>query len=267
MPRVAVPGAEIFYRLEGEGPPLLLIRGYGSHSGWWDPLFLEPLRQRFRLILYDHRGTGGSTHLRGEYSMRRLADDAASLLLGMGLEGVGVFGLSMGGMVAQELALGYPSLVGGLVLGATHCGGERAVPPRPEAARALAERAAGKGVGREWLQAVFTPAFAAGERETVRRYLERAALDPVPPEIVEMQKRAVAEFDSWERLPRVAAPTLVLHGEDDAVVPADNARRLAGRIPGARLELLPGVGHDFTVQAPRRSARLLLGFLQPAPGS
>ena len=261
MPKVAVPGGEIDYRLVGEGRALLLIRGYGSHKGWWDPRFLEPLSRHLQLILYDHRGTGGSSHYGGEYTIELLAGDAASLLLGLGLEKVGVFGLSMGGMVAQELALGWPSLVGRLVLGATHCGGERALPPSPRTARALKARAAGEGVEEEWLRAVFTADFVIREKEAVGSYLQRAAQDPVPAETVSLQAEAVAGFDSWGRLPRLSVPTLILHGEEDGIVPVENGRLLSERIPGSRLLTFPGVGHDFTAQVPREAAAAIISFL------
>ncbi len=261
MPRMAVPGAEISYLMAGAGYPLLLLRGYASHMGWWDPRFLAPLKESLLLVLLDHRGTGGSIHHGGEYTIRRLADDAASLLLGLGMEGVGVFGLSMGGMVAQELALSYPALVGRLALGATHCGGARALPPTPCAARALAARASGEGVEEEWLKAVFMPDFVKRDREAIRSYLKRAFADPVPMETVRLQAEAVAGFDSWERLPRLRIPTLILHGEEDGIVPPENARLLSERIPRSRLLTFPGVGHDFTVQMPEDAASAILSFM------
>lgn len=261
MPAAAVPGAVIHYEAEGEGPPLLLMRGYGSHSGWWEPSFLQALRERFRVIVYDHRGTGLSEHLRGDYTIRVLADDAACLLACLDAGPAHVFGLSMGGMVAQELALDYPARVDRLVLGATHCGGRRVVMPPPEVASLLASRSGGTEVSDEWLRTVFSPGFSWRCVEATRAYLARAAVRPVPPEVVRLQAGAVAAFDTWERLPGICAPTLVLHGEYDLIVPSANARVLGERIPGARVVVLKGMGHDFTVQDPRGTASLLTSFL------
>lgn len=264
MPLMEVPGGSINYAVEGSGEPLLMIRGYGSHLGWWEPSFKAALKERFSLILYDHRGTGRSVHGEGEYTIARLADDAAALLAGLGVDEARLFGLSMGGMVAQEVALRHPALPSVLVLGATHCGGERVVMPSPEVARILlarADLAESEGVREEWLEAVFTPGFAGENPEAAAAYLERAAVLPVPPEVVRLQAAAVAAFDSWDRLPDIRTPTWVLHGELDSIVPPANARVLEERIPFARAVFLPELGHDFTAQDPRYSARLLTGML------
>lgn len=261
MPTVAVPGAQIHYETGGAGDPLLLMRGYGSHSGWWEPAFLATLRERFTCIVYDHRGTGLSEHLGGEYTIRLLADDAACLLVGLGVESAHVFGLSMGGMVAQELALNYPALVNRLVLGATNCGGRHAVMPAPEVVRLLASRTGQVEVNQEWLCTVFAPGFAWRCADAVRSYLARAAIRPVPPEVVRMQSKAVYAFDTWARLPELRLPTLVLHGEYDLIVPPANAVILGERIRGSRVVILAGMGHDFTVQDPCGTAERLAGFL------
>jgi 3-oxoadipate enol-lactonase len=263
MPTAVVPGAIIYYEMNGEGPPLLLARGYGSHSGWWEPSFLAALRERFTVIVYDHRGTGRSRHLEGDYTIPALAGDAVCLLEALGTGPAHVYGHSMGGMVAQELALGHPYRVDRLVLGATHCGGRHAVMPAPEVVRLLASRAGGAEMGGEWLRTVLTPGFARRHADKTAAYLERAAVLPVPPEVVGLQADAVSAFDTWDRLSGLRAPTLVLHGGDDLVVPPANARVLGGRIPGARVEMLAGMGHDFTVQDPAASAALLTAFLNP----
>lgn len=264
MPFMRVPGARIHYVVEGAGEPLLMIRGYGSHLGWWEPSFRRALAERFSLILYDHRGTGESVHEGGDYTVAVLANDAVALLRGLGIGKARVFGLSMGGMVAQEIALREPELVDTLVLGATHCGGDKAVPPEPEVMRILlarAELASGSELPAEWVDAVFTPGYAREDPEAVAAYLERAAALPTPPEIVRLQALAVAAFDSWERLPSIAVPTWILHGERDAIVPPRNALVLESRIPFARAVFLPGTGHDFTAQNPRYAAWLLIGML------
>ncbi len=264
MALIEVPGGELYCEVAGSGEPLLLIRGYGSHLGWWEPEFLQALRERFTLVLYDHRGTGWSSHREGDYTIARLADDAAALLSSLGIENARVFGLSMGGMVAQEIALRHPGLTSVLVLGATNCGGERTVAPAPEVIKILLARAdastAGE-VGRDWLEAVFTPAFVRENPDAVAAYLERAEVLPTAPEVVRLQAEAVAAFSSWDRLPGISVPTWILHGELDSIVPPANARLLEGRIPFARTVFLPGMGHDFTAQNPRYAAWLLTGML------
>lgn len=263
MALMEIPGAQLHYRVAGEGEPLLMIRGYGSHLGWWDPRFLDELRLDFTLILYDHRGTGRSRHEGGEYTIARLADDASALLEGLGLKKVHVFGLSLGGMVAQELALRHPNRVRVLVLGATNCGGHKAVPPDPEVAGLLLARARSGGeMGEEWMRAVFTPEFVRENPGAVEAYRKRAAVLPTPPHILGLQVRAVSSFDTWDRLPRITHPTWIVHGERDVIVPPANALVLRMRIPWSCPVILPGLGHDFPAQDPSYSSWIMRGILR-----
>ena len=262
MALLDVPGAQLHYRLAGEGEPLLMIRDYGSHLEWWDPLFVRELQQRFTLVLYDHRGTGRSRHEGGDYTLPRLADDAAALLEGLGIKKANVFGLSMGGMVAQELALRYPHLIKVLVLGATNCGGEYAVHPAPEVVSLLASRAEGGGeMSEEWMHAVFTPEFVTKNPGAVKAYQERAAVLPTPTDILGLQVQAVSSFNTWDRLPQVSMPTWILHSERDVIVPPPNAFILRLRIPLASALILPGLGHDFPAQDPLYSSWIIKAIL------
>ncbi len=264
MSLMELPDAVIHYQVEGAGDPILLIRGYGSHLGWWHPAFIDALKPHFSLILYDHRGTGKSEHRGGEYSIPVLADDAAKLLEAIGIEEAIIFGLSMGGMVAMEMALSYPQRVKGLILGATHCGGEEMVPPSEKVIAALLSRAGATGTGEineEWLSLAFTPEFVSGNPGAVEAYLARAASLPTPPEIMKMQAAAVANFSIWGRLQKIKAPTWILHGKEDAVVPRENAEILVERIPGARVTYLNGLGHDFPAQEPVYTAGVILAML------
>jgi len=264
MPTLEVPGAEINYEISGSGEPLLMIRGVGSHLGWWNSDFKAALQDRFSLVLYDHRGTGGSVHKDGEYTIPLIADDAATLLQGLGIEKAHIFGISLGGMVAQEIVLRHPQVVKTLVLGCTHCGGERVVWPSPEVVQILLARAqeeSGGKVGQAWLEAAFTSEFVQENPKVIAGYTEKAADRPTSPDIYRLQAMAAAAFDAWERLPSITAPTWIMHGERDAMIPPENAFVPENRIPFAHLILLPGMGHDFTVQNPFYSAWLLTGIL------
>lgn len=244
MPTLEVPGAEINYEISGSGEPLLMIRGIGSHLGWWHPEFKAALEERFSLILYDHRGTGGSVHKDGEYTIPLLADDAAALLQGLGIDKAHVFGISLGGMVAQEIALRHPQVVKTLVLGCTHCGGERVVWSSPEVLQIVLARSqeeSGGKVDQAWLEAAFTPEFVQENPEAIAGYVERAVDRPTPPDIYRLQAMAAAAFNSWERLPSIATPAWILHGERDIIMLPENALVLEERIPFARLILLPGI--------------------------
>jgi pimeloyl-ACP methyl ester carboxylesterase len=265
MPSMKLPGARINYEVRGTGEPLLLIRGYGSHLGWWDPDFLSLLEENFQLILYDHRGTGRSIHSEGEYSILTLASDTASLIQKLGFKKVNVFGLSLGGMVAQELAINWPKLIKSLVLGATHCGGKTLVPPTPEVMQTILARAKeGKHepIDDAWLAITFTPAFLLENPAAVQAYLKRAAHLPTEPEIVSLQAQAAATFDTCDRIPAITAPTWILHGQFDSIVPIGNAFVLQSRIPFSRLLILPGMGHEFTAQNPTYAAWVMANILQ-----
>ena len=259
MSMARVGDANIEYYIEGSGPPLLLISGFTAQaSGWSDP-FVELLQRHFQTIRYSHRGTGTSDRLSGEITLRDLADDAAGILTALGIEKAHVLGVSMGGMIAQELALDHPQRVQGLVLGCTTCSGSShshreggAVPAAPEVIALLTPE---PGLSREdqvrrsW-PAVTTPEFLESHRDVMEERLRVSLINPTPIETAMRQMAAVQAFDSFDRLPQIKAPTLVLHGDRDVLVPVANAHVLKDRIRGAELHIVHGAGHLFTFEFP-----------------
>lgn len=259
MTVIDVGDIHLDYERSGPGPPLLMIMGMsGTALSWGRPL-LEDLRRDFDVIAYDHRGVGASSRLEGPTSIRQLAEDAAGLLDALDLDSVHVFGISMGGMVAQELALARPERIRTLTLGCTYCGGPNSVRGNEEGYRRVAQaRRSGDrdaAVRASWEMNV-SPAFAANDEQYdafVARSMRRAVAVPV---IVE-QARAIAAHDTSGRLGQIELPTLVIHGTVDQLLPVANGRQIAELIPGARLEVLEGVGHMFFVERPERTAELL----------
>jgi len=242
-----------------DGPPLLLIMGMsGTALHWGDP-FLDELRRDFDVIAFDHRGVGASTHLVGEISIADMASDAAALLAALGIDSAHVLGISMGGMIAQELALGWPERVRTLTLGCTYCGGPGGELSAPEVLQKLSaammsgdrERAFRTG----W-EVNVSPAFAAND-EAWRRFRavgeERAVAVPV----VLAQLRACAAHDTHDRLGELAMPTLVIHGTLDQMLPVGNGHTIAALIDSSQLEILEGIGHLFFWELPEHSAELL----------
>ncbi|HZQ36266.1 MAG TPA: alpha/beta fold hydrolase, partial [Dehalococcoidia bacterium] len=251
MPHVRLAYCSLYYAERGAGPPLLLLMGLGgSHRSWGEP-FLRALEQRFTLFALDHRGTGRSTRGTAPYSIIRLADDAAEALRALGIARAHVLGLSLGGMVAQELALRHPSCVAGLVLASTTCGGTRAVWPSAEGRRRFAE-------GLRFGDALWPLVVADGFVESHRPLLARIAFDTLTsgttPSVLGEQARAIAGFSTWERLPQIGAPTLVLAGDKDRLIPPANARLLVDRIRSAEGAIVRGAGHCFVWEAPERAA-------------
>lgn len=250
---------ELSYERSGEGPPLLLIMGMsGTMRHWGDPL-LEDLRRDFDTIVYDHRDIGESTRTGKPFTIAQLAEDAFGLLEALGLESAHVMGISMGGMVAQELALAYPERVGTLVLGCTYCGGEGSRLASEEVMRRLAEAMSSgdreRAVRAAW-EANVSRGFAARE-EAWERFVQAGARYAVPVEVIMRQMQAIAAHDTSERLSELCVPTLVSHGTVDEMLPVENGHMIAGRIPGARLEIFDGVGHLFFWEEPERSAALV----------
>lgn len=259
MPHVTVNGRDLFYLRAGSGPPLLLVMGMsGNHLHWGEP-FIDALGRDFETIAYDHRGIGRSDAAPDPFTIAELADDAAGLLDALAVERAHVLGISMGGMVAQQLALRHPGRIATLTLGCTYAGGEGSVITDPDVARRLAEpllagdRAAALRAGYE---ANVSATFAADAANWAR--FERVATELTAPVAVIMaQLQAVAGHDVSARLGEIRMPTLVVHGSEDVMLPIANAYAIAERIPGARLEVLEGVGHMFWWERPARAAELV----------
>ena len=220
----------------GSGEPLLFLTGFAISSAVFKPV-LDQYASRFECILYDHRG-GLTT------SMPSLAADAAGVLRSLGHSSAHVYGISMGGMVAQELALRFPERVRGLVLAGTTPGGPRAF--RPAAAELVRGRF------------LFSPAFRREHPERVRELLRYFELRP---SALWSHWWATVYHDTVSRLGQIQAPTLVMHGSEDAMSPVDNARLLAARIPDAELLIVGGAGHAFPLERPRESFEAVARFL------
>ncbi len=256
MPQVRLDDSLIYYSERGRGEPLLLLMGLGgSHRSWGEP-FLCALEQSFRVIALDHRGTGRSTRGRVDYTISRLAADAAAVLDRIGAGSAHVFGLSMGRMVAQELALNHPGSVRGLILASTTCGGRGAVWPSAALRRRFTD-----GVGESAWPIIVSPRFAAEHGSFLRWIAWDALTAGMTPSGLRDQARAVSRFGSFDRLSGITAPTLVMAGEVDVLIPPANARILQRAIHGAQGVLVRGAGHVFVWEAPERSAIEVTGFL------
>ncbi|MEX2245489.1 MAG: alpha/beta fold hydrolase [Dehalococcoidia bacterium] len=250
MPHISTNGAEIYYETHGSGEPVLLHPGFGSNANvYWANI--AALAERFHVIVLDPRGSGRSSAPEGPYTMSMLAADAAAVLDANGVEAAHVFGTSFGGMVAQHLALEHPGRVRRMVLGCTTPGGTHHVTPAPEtvarfiAAGSIEDPAEAT---RSTMTIHYSDAYAAAHAdEIVGRALAQRDLRPGPVGRAG-QSAAAQNHDTYDRLPRIAAPTLVAHGEEDPLLPVANARTLAERIPGARLLLYPGARHVFFVE-------------------
>jgi 3-oxoadipate enol-lactonase len=263
MPTVKVGDINIYYESHGDGEALLLIMGYGAYSGHWAPV-LPHFSRQYRVIVFDNRGTGRSDKPNMPYTIKMMADDARGLLDAIGIESAHVLGESMGGMIAQELALNYPDRVKSLILGCTFCGGTMVIQPTPEALEFLTSPEMAKLSVEErarmtvpWL---WNQEFIDKNPEAVEMYVAITSEYPTPIHGFACQAQAVAAHNTYDRLSQIKAPTLVIVGDADRIIPAGNSAILASSIPNAELVILKNAGHDFFVDA--EAIRIILDFLK-----
>ncbi len=267
MPTTNIAGTDLYYERRGEGEPLLLIQGLGGNSLHWGEGFLSELQEGFELVLYDHRGAGRSGPLSGEHTIADLAGDALALLDALEIDRAHVVGISMGGMVAQELVLAAPERVSTLTLGCTFPGGPEATMTDMTVVGMLAE-AVMSGDQERTLRVGYEVMIAAeyAEQEgAFELYAELAAQYPAPVPVLMAQLGAIMGHDTSERLGEIDAPTLVVHGTEDRLLDSANSELIARLVPGARLELLEGSGHMFFWEQPQRSAALVREHATTAP--
>ena len=265
MPYTDAPGFRMYFEEHGCGLPLLLINGVGSdHLEWLHQL--PAFESRFRCIVFDNRGTGMTGVPSGPYTSAQMADDAASLLRALGVTRSHVLGVSLGGMISQEVALRQPGLVEGLVLGCTGPGGELSVRPSPEAmaAFALAKGEDPEAELRRMLPFLYTDACIRERPGEIEGFVRRRLDHPTPPEGYLAQLSAAVTHDASSRLGKIRARTLVITGDADRLVNWENSLRLAGRIPGATLVVLPGAPHRLFAETADAFNREVLRFLETA---
>ncbi len=252
-------GAELYWERRGSGEPLLLIQGMsGTHVAWGEP-FLTALEPHFDCVAFDNRGIGNSADVAGPFTTAELADDALTVMAAAGLESAHVLGISMGGMIAQELALKAPERLRSLTLGCTYPGGAGSSLADPADAQALLEAMASGNLEtlfRAMYEINLSPGFRADDANYAAFKAMAEAL-PARQATVQLQLQAVVGHDAQARLAEIGAPTLVIHGTADKMIPVANGELIASLIPGARLELLPDVGHMFWWEQPDRSAELI----------
>lgn len=261
MPSVQRNGYHIHYDIRGRGKPLLLLNHSGVSNDGWHGGFLDALSAKYQLLLPEHRGTGASSD-DGDYEMIDVARDALAVMDDSGVARADVFGISMGGAVAQELALAASDRVNRLVLAATFCGPRMSVPPE------------------RWTLPLFLRKPGQSPQDQIRRFLpvyySREFLARHESMVVDLTARGAARnlrktslrqglanrrFDTYDRLVGIQADTLILHGDADAIVPVANAHILSERLPMSRVVVLAGAGHVITTERPLETARLVSEFL------
>ena len=243
-------GCRLYFETHGDPvrEPLLLLEGMGGDIPGWRRNIPHLATDLF-VVAYDFRGNGHSDEPPGPCTMTTFVDDTLALMDELGQDSAHVYGQSFGGMVAQELALAHPERVRSVVLACTHSGGSHVVPSRAKVPK-----------DEPWL-ALYSEAFAKANPEHVAEDLRIGSAQPRHPSGQRRQREAMQGFDTYDRLPDIALPTLLLHGTEDRTVDPENARLLAARIPGAELMMLEGAGHVYHSEQPEAADAAVLNFI------
>jgi pimeloyl-ACP methyl ester carboxylesterase len=263
---IKVNDIEMYYEIHGKGDPLIMIHGLGGSSETWDP-FWKHFSKFYQTILFDLRGSGRSSKPNIDYSIRMMADDVAGLLNAINIQNTHVFGYSLGGMVAQELALNYPQKVKSLILAVTTCGGPQEIQATDEIQNIQKIKPnPPPGISMDELMhimwsRVFSPNYVKKNRDKlIKEFMTRKAITPQFSFRKQEQARYMWE-GSYERLSAIRCPTLVIGGEKDALIPPENSIILAEQIPKAKLKVLKDAPHLLIIEKEEELAVLMLDFL------
>ena len=250
MPHIDVNGIRMYYEIHGQGDPLFLIMGLRRNAEWWyrQTPFLS---EHFKVIAFDNRGAGRSDKPKMDYSIRLFADDTAALMEALKIKKANVLGISMGGYIAQELAINYPDKVRRLILGCTSCGGKRAVLMSQEIKKKFeaVEGLTPEEILNNNMDIYFSDEFIQEHPEKIEEFMEISFRHPQPPEFFDRQFAACLKHDTADRLHIISVPTLIMAGDDDPLVPSENSQILKDLMPAAELFFFPGLRHCFFIEA------------------
>ena len=265
MPKVKVGDINIYYEVHGKGEPLVNIPGAGSTmDGFFRhiPVYAE----KYRLVAYDLRGAGRSDAPDIPYTTEMMADDLSGLLDAIGIDSAHILGGSMGGMIAQQFALRYPQRVRSLILACTKFGGPHEIPVDAEILEYWEhpKQLSPEDSIMQGLRLQMSQEFIDKNPDLIKQIIKRAieAPPPVTPQSGMRQVQAIIGHNTYDRLPEIKAPTLVIQGDADRMSPVGNSRILASRIPNAELVILNKMGHGFMIEAFDESNRIMLDFLK-----
>lgn len=257
---------KIYYEIRGEGPPIIMIMGLSANKDWWPPQLVDKLSEKYRLILFDNRGAGRSDKPDIPYTMKMFANDTIGLMNVLEIKRAHIFGVSMGGMIAQEIAINYPNRVEKLILGCTTCGGPKGIMPSQEVLQMMT-KARGEMPPEEYARKYVVPLLFTKETvekrpEIIETFVKSYSIAPIPDFAYRRQLEAVIRHDTYDRLNKIKAHTLILHGKKDILVPPENADVLAEAIPNSKLVIFDNVGHAFIAEALDETCKAILEFLE-----
>lgn len=255
-------GIKLAYYLEGQGEPLLLVRGFASAASMWYTQ-VPLLSDHFQVITLDNRDTGNSDRVEAPYTVLDMAGDVSALIEHLSLGPVHLLGISMGGMIAQQVALSRPDLVKSLILGCTTCNSGQGITVDPkvlELFATLPELSDEDNVRRS-LPVFFSPETLAQRQDFIEEFVQKSLAQRPPLETFVRHRQAMRGFQVCDQLPRLTLPTLIQYGEADRLLPLFNAEELMGRIPQAQLKIYEGLGHLFFMEDPESFNKDVIAFI------
>ena len=263
MSTAKLNGVEIAYSIHGEGEPFILIGGFTATKEAWR-YQIAGLSPRFRVISFDNRGVGESTVPTAPFTIADMAADTVGLMDSLGIEAAHVFGISMGGLIAQVLALDYPQRVRKVALGCTTHGGRHAIQPEAEV-MALLGKAADSSIPAEKairmrIPILFAERFIREETGKLEEFVQLSLRYSPTPQGAAGQMRALSRFNVRDRLPEIRHRVLVITGSEDRMMPPENSKLLAQGIQGAELYEVEGAGHLFFQEKPDEVNGVLIDF-------
>ena len=265
MTKININEIEIAYNIQGAGEPLVLICGYTGVKESW-VYQVDELARHFQVITFDNRGVGETTVPKEPFTIADMAADTAGLIEALGLGSANLFGISMGGLIAQTLALDFPDRVKKVALGCTSHGGKHAVQPEPDVMAALA-KAGDPNISPEDgvrmnLPIMFSDKFIREEPQKIEDHVRMALKYRPTPEGAMGQMKALSFFNVKKRLGDIKCPVLVIAGTQDRMMPPENVDLLADGIPGAERYMVEGAGHGFNIEKPDEVNSVLIDFFK-----
>jgi pimeloyl-ACP methyl ester carboxylesterase len=262
LPKAKVKDLNVYYEVEGKGFPLIMVMGLGGNKDWWGPPLVSAISKKYKTIIFDNRGTGRTDTPETSFTIKAMADDTVGLMDALKIGKAHVLGISLGGMVAQELVLNHPDRVEKLVLCATMCGASHSVMNLEVVAQL---QSGGGQTPAEFIKAVtsllFPPEFMKANPKVTEEATRLMLIAPTRPDMYLRQLGATISFDTYERLPTIKVPTLVMHGKKDLLIPWQNAKIIADRIPGAKLVHFEKTGHALFSVETEAALKVLFQFL------
>ncbi|MFX1571109.1 MAG: alpha/beta fold hydrolase [Promethearchaeota archaeon] len=261
MPIIKVNDINMYFETHGEGFPLFMIMGLSCDVNWWTPEIIDATAQNFKTIVFDNRGIGRSDKPRMAYSIKMFAEDTIGLMNALNIEKAHILGLSMGGFIAQEIALSYPERIERLVLCCTHCGGAKAITPSNEAMNFLLNPPKEPiEFVNSFIPLLFTKGFIESNPDFIESYKQRMSRIPFNLRLYRRQLQAMG-FNAARRLKKINIPTLILNGKEDILVPPGNAEILAKGIPNAKKVILENTAHFLFQPDTEKVTNLISEFL------